>query len=66
METEQYTIGTAVTNQLIHLSQVFCYKQVTEGILLIKNPLSLLFHFRNEAFQKRQTCIQCDSLIADD
>lgn len=66
METERYIAGIAVTNQLIYLSEVFCYEQITEGILLIKNPLSLLLHFRNEAFQKRQTCIQCDSLIADD
>lgn len=53
METEPYIVGTEVTNQLINLSQVFCYEQITEGNLLRMNPVSLLLHFSNEAFEKK-------------
>lgn len=50
METEPYIVGTEVKNQLINLSQVLCYEQITEGNLLRMNPISLFLHFSNEAF----------------
>lgn len=53
METEPYIVGTEVTNQLINPSQVLCYEQITEGNLCRMNPISLLLHFSNEAFQKK-------------
>lgn len=53
MEREPYIVGTGVTNQLINLTQVSCYNQITEGNLLRMNPVSLHLHFNNEAFQKK-------------
>lgn len=55
MEIEPYIVGTEVTNQLINLSQVLCYEQITEGNLLKMNPISLVLCFSNEAFQKKDS-----------
>lgn len=47
-ETELYIVGSEVPNQLIHLSQLLCYEQITEGNLLRMNPISQLLQFSNE------------------
>lgn len=53
METELYIVGSEVTNQLINLSQVLHYEQITEGNLLRMNPISQLLQSSNELFKKR-------------
>lgn len=50
METELYIVGSEVTNQLINLSKVLCYEQITEGNLLRMNPVSQLLQFSHELF----------------
>lgn len=53
METELYIVGSEVTNQLINLSQVLHYEQITEGNLLRMTPISQLLQSSNELFKKR-------------
>lgn len=53
METELYIVGSEVTNQLINLSQVLHYEQITEDNLLRMNPISQLLQSSNELFKKR-------------